>query len=74
MRRGEWRGVTLIAIALAAGVIAALAGGVVEDTLNWVFVGIPLVILLVGFAVWAYQRWHRRGAGGTDAHAGPSRR
>ncbi len=45
-----------------AGILAAVAGGMTESILNWVFVGIPL-LLLAGAAIYtlaARRRTPRR--------------
>jgi hypothetical protein len=56
MARGHWTSAALISLAAAAGVLAALAGGVVEDLTEWIFVGVPMCLLLLGYAVRSYGR------------------
>lgn len=42
----QLRTATLVVLALAAGLVAAMTGGALEDLLDWLFVGVPLVALV----------------------------
>jgi hypothetical protein len=45
----------LVVAACIAGATAALAAGVVEDALDWLFVGVPLLLLAFASA-WGFVR------------------
>jgi hypothetical protein len=51
-------GALIVLVAVAGGIVAAAVGGHVEGILDWVFVGVPLLIV-AGSALATYARNHR---------------
>jgi hypothetical protein len=48
----------VVLVAVGAGIVAAAVGGHVEGILDWVFVGVPL-LLVAGSALATYARKRR---------------
>ena len=57
---GSKRDWLLVTVAVVAGGVAAAAGGLTEDILDWAFVGVPLLVLAAAAVVTFVVRWRAR--------------